>query len=181
MAVGGPWRFRWALIGLLLLPASARAQSSALELAVKATYLYKLAPFVSWPAGVLNGPEEPLVICIQGQDPFGAVLDRAVAGQRVGGHPIAVRRLTKVDRTAACHILYLAGSPAQSAGQGLDAVQGTPVLTVTDAARGASRGMIHLVLDGGRVRFAVDAGRAETSGLAISSKLLALATQVTRR
>jgi len=34
----------WAVLG----PAPAGADS--LELAVKATYLYKLAPFVSWPA-----------------------------------------------------------------------------------------------------------------------------------
>ena len=68
----------------------------------------------------------------------------------------------------------------QSIGQSLQAVQGRPVLTVTDARRGDVRGMIHFTLQRDRVRFYVDAGEAQRSGIAISSKLLALAVAVKR-
>src|SRR4051812_36383343 len=109
------WQFAWtwtaiaAGLALAALAAPARAQAPDLELAVKATYLYKLAPFVTWPAAALGSPDDPLVICIQGKDPFGAVVDRAVAGQRVGSHPIVVRRVARLDRASGCHIAYVAG------------------------------------------------------------------------
>ena len=69
--------------------ASAESQGS-LERAIKATYLYKFGPFVEWPNGAFSSPVAPLNICIVGNDPFGAILDQAVAGQRVAEHPIAL-------------------------------------------------------------------------------------------
>jgi len=71
---------------------------------------------------------------------------------------------------------------AQSLAQALQAVDGAPVLTVTDeGARGPGRGgIVRLLLDGGKVRFSIDAGQADRNGVAISSKLLALAVEVKR-
>ncbi|MBS0360847.1 MAG: YfiR family protein [Proteobacteria bacterium] len=160
--------------------ATRAAEGDSLEVAVKATYLYKLAPFVSWPQAVWPGPTAPLTICVQGADPFGPVLERAVSGQAVAGHPLAVRRLARIAADSGCQIAYLGGGPAQSIGQALTAVAGAPVLTVTDEARGGGRGIVNLVLDAGRVRFAIDAGLADRNGVAISSKLLALAVAVKR-
>jgi hypothetical protein len=55
------------------------------------------------------------------------------------------------------------------------------VLTVTDAdGEGGGKGIVHLVVIEGRVRFMIDVGKAAQSGLAISSKLLALAADVKR-
>jgi hypothetical protein len=169
------------LVATLSLCAAAPAGAQSLELAIKATYLYKLAPFVSWPAATYAAPSAPLVICIQGADPFGPVLDRATSGQAVGAHPVVVRRIPRVEADSGCHIAYLAGGPAQSQAQALEVLEAAPVLTVTDEARGkGARGIVHLVLESGRVRFSIDAGRAEASGVAISSKLLALAVAVKR-
>ena len=151
------------------------------ELAIKATYLYRFAPFVSWPVGVYARRRAPLVICVQGEDPFGLVLDRAAGGQRVGPHPVVVRRLARIEARSGCHIVYLAGGPAQSGAQALQALAGEPVLTVTDEARGApAKGIVHLLRQGGKLRFSIDAGQAEAHGVAISSKLLALAVEVKR-
>lgn len=177
-------RSRVAALSLTILGlgGSALAGADSLELAVKATYLYKLAPFVSWPALANAPPTAPLVICVQGADPFGQMLDRATAGQAVGSHPVVVRRLARLEPAAGCHIAYVAGGAAQSQAQALQAVDGSPVLTVTDdASRAAGRGgIVRLLLDGGRVRFSIDAGQADRNGVAISSKLLALAVEVKR-
>ena len=164
---------------LTALVAPARAETP-LELAVKATYLYKLAPFVGWPAQAFAAANSPLTICIQGNDPFGPLLDRAVSGQAVGTHPVAVRRLARVDGEAGCHVAYLAGGAQQSPAQALQALDGAPALTVTDEARGPARGVVHLVLDAGKVRFAVNEAQAQAGGLTVSSKLLALAVAVRR-
>jgi hypothetical protein len=152
------------------------------DLAIKATYLYKLAPFVSWPVSVYAWRRAPLVICVQGQEPFGPILDRVADGQRVGSHPVVVRRLVRIEPGSGCHIVYLAGGPEQSCVEALEVLAGEPVLTVTDEARGGAqaKGIVHLLRQGGKVRFSIDTGQAEAHGVAISSKLLALAVAVKR-
>jgi hypothetical protein len=173
---------RWtAAFAACLLGSAAVAQSPPPELEVKAAYLAKLAPFVVWPPSVFASPSAPLVLCVQGDDPFGGLLDRLAAGQIVGAHPVVVRRLPRLAADSGCQIVYLAGSPIQSQTDALKVVEGQPVLTVTDAAiEGGGKGIVQLVLIDGRVRFTIDAGRAGQSGLAISSKLLALAADVKR-
>ena len=168
-----------ALTALLL--GGGAAADEPLELAVKATYLYKLAPFVSWPGSAFADGAAPLVICIQGKDPFGPLVDRAVAGQRIEGRPVLVRRLPKVDSASGCQIAYIGGSDIQPEAAALRDIGKAPVLTVTDQERGAGApGDVHLVLMEGRVRFVIDNGQAQQQGLAISSKLLALALKVKR-
>lgn len=159
----------------------AHAAPEAPELAVKAIYLSKLAPFVSWPPSAWATPTAPLTICVQGADPFGPILDRATAGEAVGPHPVVVRRLARLDPSSGCQIAFVAGGAEQTQVQALQAVDGAPVLTVTDEAqRPVSKGIIHLVLDAGRVRFSIDTAQADRGGMAISSKLLALAVAVRR-
>ncbi len=160
---------------------SMAAAETPLELAVKATYLEKLAPFVTWPAPAYPTADAPLVICVQGADPFGGVLDRAIAGQVVGSHPVAIRRMPRIGPDSACHIAYIGGSTAQSEMAALRAVAGGHVLTVTDQDHGGrAAGVVHLVLSDGRVRFAIDLDQARQNGLQISSKLLGLAVTVKR-
>jgi hypothetical protein len=175
------WPTGWAAIALgltLLAPAlGARAQESP-EIAVKAAYLYKLAPFVSWPAASFAGVADPFGICVVGDDPFGPVLDQAVAGQHVDGRAVVVRRMAKADRKTPCQIMYVAGPPT-SAKDALQAVAGTPVLTVTDGL--APAGIVDFVMDQGRVRFRLNDQAAAENGLTISSKLLSLAVSVTQR
>src|SRR6185312_11244834 len=64
-----------------------------LEYAVKATYLYKLAPFINWPPSAFTSPDAPFPICVVGDDPFDDFLVRAVSGRSFGTHPFVVRRL----------------------------------------------------------------------------------------
>lgn len=165
---------------LLAHPLAALAQFQAHQ--VKAAYLYKFAPFVDWPANAFPSPSSPLVLCVAGDDPFGPVLDRTVVGQKIGTHPIQVRRMGRADKAAGCHILYLSGSKTQSVAEGLSSVRGSPVLTVTDGARsGEDRGVIHFVARDRNIRFQIDDEAAARNGLNISSKLLSLAVSVKSR
>lgn len=161
----------------LLAPRAACAQagSAGLERAVEATYLYKFAAFVEWPQAA--GAQAAFDLCVVGDDPFGAILDRAVAGQSVGGKPIVVKRFPVVAGNPGCRTMYVAGSAAQPVADALARVRGTPVLTVTGAA-GAARGIINFVLVDNHVRFAIDDAAARENGLVISSKLLSLAVSV---
>lgn len=162
-------------------PAVIGHQPQALELAVKATFLPKFLSYVEWPHAAIPPLAEPFQLCVIGRDPFGARLDQAIAGQRVDQHPIIVRRMETTTDAKSCRLAFVGGSPGQSAEQALKTLQGTPVLTVTDARLGNARGMVHFALKDGRVRFHIDDTDAAASKLAISSRLLDLALSVRSR
>jgi len=65
------------------------SRKTAFENAVKASYLYKFAPFVQWPPAALGASAAPFTICVAGSDPFGPALDEAVRG---GGQCRLMRR-----------------------------------------------------------------------------------------
>jgi hypothetical protein len=158
------------------------AEKESLEKAVKAAYLSKFGLYVEWPATAFPSPNSALTLCVAGEDPFGAALDKAAADQSTGGgRPISVRRLRTVGRDSGCHILYIGGSDALHIRQAIDAVRGSSVLTVSDA-RGTQVGaIINFVVKDNRVRFDIDEEAAAQNGLTISSKLLSLALNVKRR
>jgi hypothetical protein len=159
---------------LLATTAPANAQDAGLETAVKATYLYKFAPFVEWPptaysSGAFN-------LCVVGDDPFGAVLNRAVSDQRVGQRNIVVKRYPALRGPVDCQIMFLAGSAAQPVADELAALRNAPILTVTDLPDTAkAKGTINFVLRDNHVRFEIDNAAATRDSLSISSKLLSLA------
>lgn len=172
-------RVMLAAVLMALLSSASRAEDNGLERAIKATYLYKFAPFVDWPPSAFSSPTAPFVLCIVGDSPFGDLLDRAVSGQSVGRHPIAVRRERTIESNPGCNILYAAGSSEQPVAAILAEVRGMPVLTVTDASSdGGAAGIIEFVVIDNRVRFDIDTVAAAQNHLAISSKLLSLAAHV---
>lgn len=166
------------LAWLLALSAAAlpcAAQTPTHEYPIKAQFLYKFTLFIEWPAGAFAQPTSPVVLCVVGRDPFGGALDRAIAGQRLGPRSFLVLRLSRIEPGSGCHLAYIAGSEDQPPGAAVQALRGTPVVTVTDEAISpAARGMIHFVLRDRRVRFIIDDDAANQAGLKISSKLLAL-------
>jgi hypothetical protein len=169
-------------LGPLVCPPDAHAQANPLELAVKATYLYKFLPFVQPSRPTDTPPTGTFTLCIVGTDPFGPVLDRALAGQTVGERSIAVMRLDVITGPQDCDMVFAAGSERQSIPAVLAAVRGAPVLTVTDAVRDPrAKGIINFVIVDNRVRFEIDDRAAADNGLTISSKLLSLAVYVRPR
>ncbi|HYG28318.1 MAG TPA: YfiR family protein [Caulobacteraceae bacterium] len=177
------WAIRAAALASFAVLASAapRAHAQSLEYPVKAAFLYKFAPFVEWPPRAFDGAASPLNICIVGHDPFGAALDRAVAGKRLGARPVVARRMEAIGANSGCHIAYFGGSVRQSVADGLAAVQGAPVLTVTDQSMASARGAVHFVVSENRVRFHIDDTAASRNGVSLSSKLMQLALSVKRR
>ena len=165
-----------AALGTLWTPGGALAQAGSMEYAVKAAFLYKVAPFIIWPPAAFASTSSPCQLCVLGEDPFGASLDRAASGQMVDDHPVQVRRLQHVDARSGCHILYLGASRSQTDAEALRAVRGSPILTVADNA--ASGAIIRFVIQDNRVRFNVDAVAAAANRMTISSKLLSLALNV---
>lgn len=172
-------------VGLLALAsagaATADPPSMAPENQVKAAFLAKFAAYVNWPPAAMGAANDPIQICIIGRDPFGPVLDQMISRQHVDLHPFIVRRLGSTTGATSCHVAFLGGSATQSVGAMADGLRGKPILTVTDGALGAERGIVHFMLKEERVRFHIDDARAAQANLAISARLLSLALSVKPR
>lgn len=149
------------------------AAAQPTDVAVKAAFLPRFARYVTWPAAAMPKGSNPFVLCVIGRDPFGSMLDDAARSQLIDGRGIVVRRLEAAAGADGCQIAFIStggGSSQRAITKG--------VLTVTDAANGPFRGIIHFVLSGGKVRFFIDERAATEHGLSVSSRLLALAVGV---
>jgi hypothetical protein len=171
-------RVRASAIGVALLAIAgllgggpARAAPTAQQ--VEAVFLFYFSQFVHWPPRAFADEHAPIVIGVLGDDPFDGALDQAVAGERVNGRPIVVRRLETVDTAADCQVLYISSSNAGHLSQILDALKGRSVLTVSDLGHFTeSGGMIAFVLIDDHVRLRINDAAARAAGLTLSSKLL---------
>lgn len=161
-------------------PLASRQAEMSIEYAVKAAYLTKFIPFISWPEPAFSGAGAPVTICVLGGNPFGSQLEKAAGTSRLAERAIAVRYLAGPDPDASCHLLFIGrGDPTMMDGT-LDAMRGRPVVTVTDSGA-RSRGVIAFVVANNSVRFDIDDSLAAEGGLSISSKLLSLARTVKQR
>lgn len=167
-----------AMLGLIIATGVPARADSSVEAAVKATYIVKFTHYVTWPESVLNAPAAPIVVCIVGRDRFGSTIDAAAKGERVDRHPVVVRRMAAIGRGSGCHIAYLAGDVAART---LPALDGAPIVSITDASETVERGVFQFEVRDGHVGFNVDDKRAARGGLAISSRLLSIALSVASR
>jgi len=170
---------------LIVLAGVASAQSDAppspapTEYEVKAGFLYNFTQFVEWPAEPAPAPDAPFLIAVLGRDPFGATLDRAVAGKTVSGRRIAIRRVSRADEVAGSEIVFICASERPSLPALLKALPPSGLLTVGETDGFAAQGgMINFVRQGRQVRFEINPAAAEQAGLKVSSQLLKLAILV---
>jgi hypothetical protein len=172
--------FLSSLVVAALLFAAAPAFAQASEQAVKAAFLPKFARYIELPVATRPADGQPYYLCIIGHDPFGALADRAAESETIDGHAVAVRRFATADvpAVAGCHIAFLSGATDAASAQMIAAMRRQATLTITDARIGKARGMIHFAVAQGRVRFHIDQAAASARGIAMSSRLLALAIGV---
>lgn len=161
-------------VGFTLFPGRSESQNPT-EYQVKGAFIYNFAKFVEWPAGIPAGGR-PFIIGIFGKDPFGSLIDEAVSGKNVRDRKIAVKRFSRIDEAVDSQILFISSSEAESVPRILKELGRTPMLTVSDIDRFAEQGgMVQLLMDQNRVRFAINVAAVERAGLRPSSQLLKLA------
>src|SRR3979411_294379 len=168
-------------IAIVILPSlgfEAHAQDSSVsaEFLIKAGFIYNFANLVQWPANAFAQLDSPIVIGILGEDPFGPVLDRVLAGKRVNGRAFLVKRLKSAVDLKECHILFVSSSEIAHLAEAIHLVKGMPILTIGEIPGFARRGgIINLILEDNKVHFEVNVDGAKEGDLNISSRLLALA------
>jgi hypothetical protein len=156
-------------LGAQAQPASASAP------VVTAAFLLNFVKFVDWPVDALSSGA-PLVMCVA--DPAVAdAVTRAVAAGSSGGRTLQVSRVAPgTGVPGECHVFYAADLDARRT-DGVIATLGTrSVLAVGNTEDFTRRGgTIHLFIEDGSMRFAVNPQAAERARLRVSSRLLSLA------
>lgn len=173
-------RLRLPVLALGLIIATQAQAEVSLEYAVKAAYIPKFVPFITWPDAAFATPSTPVTICVLGADPFGGKLEQAAGELKSGNRPITVRYLPGSDTSASCQLVFLGKTDEGVAEETLEAAKGKPVVTVTDSGLKA-HGVISFVIEANHVRFDIDEAAASQGGVGISSKLLNLARAVKPR
>ena len=151
------------------------------EFQLKAAFIYNFAKFVEWPAKALPTPGSPFTIGIVGSNPFSDILGQAVLNKQINGHPFRVLECKTQADLKACHILFIGLSERKRLAEILRFIRGGNVLTVSDLDHFLTAGgIIQFLMEGNKVRFAINDAAAKEAGLRISSKLLNLAKRPER-
>jgi YfiR/HmsC-like len=167
-----------ATVLMTLVTAPLRTSPAALpnEYALKSVFLYNFCHFIEWPESAFSSPNEPLVIGIVGEDPFGAFLKEAVEGETYHGRPIQIEHYRSPREIKRCHILFVGRSESSRLTAILEAVGSKSVVTVGETEDFLERGgMIALCADRNRVRLRIQASALRAASLNVSSKLLRVA------
>jgi hypothetical protein len=175
-------RFLALLMAAAALLASAqlsRGQGAVEEYQLKAAFLFNFTRYVNWPEAPPSAADEPFVIGVLGDDPFGHWLEEAVSGREVGGRRAVARRYARPEDARECRVLFVAVRDPAGLERAIGVVANRPVLTVGEGdAFLEAGGMISFATEGRRVRFDVNLPAAKRAGLAPGSQLLKLARTV---
>lgn len=165
----------FAVIVFVALPGF-RQHAASPEYQVKAVFLFNFTQFVDWPPAAFGDAQDPLVIGILGDDPFGPYLDAAVKGEVVKGHTLTVKRFGSQDEIKSCHILFISLTKDDKIQHILATLNGKSILTVGESADFAKRGgMVRFTTEDKKIRIHINLEAARRAELSISSKLLRLA------
>ena len=166
-------------IGLVLVAAASPGQAAETvidEYHMKGAFLLNFAKFVDWPAQAFKTADAPIVICVLGQSPFGAELEKAARATLVDKRPLSMRQVIDSRESHECHIVFVSSAERKRSRMLLEAVQGGNVLTVGETEGFvASGGVIAFRLEGEKIRIEISIAAADRAGLHISAKLLSLA------
>ncbi len=156
------------------------------EYKIKAAYLYNFLLFAEWPEhNEQETSEKTITIGIIGKDPFGDSFDE-VEGRFIKSKKkkLIIKRFGPYKKglnLKQCHILFIASSERNNCEELLVAVEGSPVLTVSDFDGFLeSGGMINLVKFRRKIRWEINQTPVKKAKLRLSSQILRNAVRVVR-
>jgi hypothetical protein len=171
-----------ALLPLLLLvlsPAAGADVAHSKEYQIKAAFVLNFAKFLEWPENRFASDQQPIAIGIIGPTPLAAELESIVKDRKVHGRSVLVRTASSADDVRNVHLLFVGAGESAVFATVKDTAQNSGVLTVGESPEfEAAGGMITFIIEGDKVRFAINMGSAEQAHLRISAQLQQLATAV---
>lgn len=152
------------------------------ESKVKALYIYNLVRYTEWPVEVFEQADSPLNLMIVASDHIAADLRSVVAGKLVQGRTIKVETTLSKPLANSVHLMFVGDAEKLTMKGWLTEAGIRPILTVAESEGflGAG-GMVSFHMDEGKVKLSVNLKPIKAAGLVLSSRLLAVATEVRGR
>jgi hypothetical protein len=170
---------RLLVLAALLFGARVDAQAPMGESQVKAMFVYNFLKFVEWPVEASLGATDPFVVVIIGEGATADATERFLETKTIGERPLSVRRVRWDQPLAGARAAFVVEQDPKKLRRVLDAAMAAGVLTIGEGDDFATHGgVISLLVLDRRVRFDVDTSAAQSAGLRVSSKLLALTRTV---
>ncbi len=168
-----------AIAVLLYLSVCSQADATRVkfdEYQVKSVFLFNLTRFVFWPEESFSHPDSPFIITVLGKDDFRGNLEKIVKNEKVGQHPIALKRIRSLEELGPTQILFIHRNVAKT----IENIgkQGIPeeVLTVSDYSGFTSKGgAISLLVHKNHIILELNVAATRHANYKISSKLLQIA------
>jgi len=155
------------------------ADPNALELQVKAAYLYRFAEYVAWPSAAFKDAATPLTIGVMGADDLAAELNRIKSRRTRDDRAVEIRLIKPGESAQGAQMLYVGKIDAAALQRTLESIKARPLLTVSDAPGALAFGsVINFVRIENHIRFEVSVASAQRNGLKVSASLLAVAQRV---
>lgn len=169
------------------------------EYQVKAAFLYNFLQFADWPEEKLADSNEPIIIGIIGNNPFGNAFE-PVKDKKVKGRAVVIKRFNgleelkksadknkpesvqETETLTKCHLLFICSSEQKNLKEIIDTVKDRSVLTVGEMEGFLeSGGIINWFVEDKKIRFEINTAAAERAKLKIRSNLLRLAKRVVEK
>jgi YfiR/HmsC-like len=152
------------------------APPSPNEYALKSVFLYNFCRFIDWPKSAFASPQQPFVIGVIGRDPFGPMLNEAVAGETYHDRPIRIEHYRNPSQIGNCQLLFVSASASAEIDRILAAVAHKDVVTVGETEEFLDHGgMIALTTRRNRIRLSINTSAVRAAQMEVSSKLLRIA------
>jgi len=152
------------------------------ELKIKIAMIYNFSKFVSWPDEAFSLNNNDFILCVKAKpyifDTFkNSLKEKVVRGKLVVVQPIEINSSDQ----SKCHMSYISSESTKNQNEVLSRYNESPVLTVGDSDGFVRQGgMIKLFVKNNRLQFEINLKKSEREGLKISSKLLNIASRVSR-
>ncbi len=181
------------------------AQSTATqEYQLKAAFLYNFILFVDGerfepptPEAKKNDPNQPILIGLLGQDPFGNAFE-PLRDKMIRNRRVVLRRFSGLDafadaegrpptrhpqfeRIQNCHVLFICRSEAEHLAVLLRPLRKHSILTVADTPGFLEAGgIVNFLIEDKKIRFEINAAAAQRAKLQVRSQMLRLAKRIVR-
>ncbi|MDP4129766.1 MAG: YfiR family protein [Bacteroidota bacterium] len=170
---------RFLFVALLIMPGVGHLPAQPpvpREYRIKAAFLFNFTQFVDWPTASFSTADEPMVIGVLGENPFGAYLAETFSGEKVNGHPVLIQHYDHADEIKTCHILFVGLSDPKKSQEVISDLKERSILTISDMPGFlAQGGMIKFFMKDNNIRFEINLEATKAANLVLSSKLLRLA------
>ena len=162
------------VISLLLLGGSSVwAQTEKPMFEIHAQMIYNFIKYIQWPNDTEPGE---FVVGIIGEDDVFNTLKNYYDGKPKGAKKYSIRKLSGAEEAGVCNVVYIGKNKSGQFENVKNAVNGKPVLTITDSFNLGKKGScINFKVLDGKLKFELNQASVTASTLKVASQLSSMA------